>query len=57
LSNGLSQNNRSFRAGLNRQFQRKLVGSLEVRRLQGATGVTTEPFTENAISATLSMTL
>lgn len=53
----ISQNNRSFRIGLNRQFERKLQGTLEVRRVAGSTGGLDESYTENAVAATLSMTL
>lgn len=61
LDTGIRQNNHGLRLGLRHQFQRKLQGLVEVRRLQGTSsaadgvGVGGETFTENAISATLSM--
>lgn len=53
----ISLNNRSLRIGLNRQFERKLQGTLEVRRVAGSTYGFDRPYTENAVAATLSMTL
>lgn len=53
----ISQNNRSFRIGLNRQFERRLQGTLELRRVVGSTGGLDQSYTENAVAATLSMTL
>jgi uncharacterized protein (PEP-CTERM system associated) len=57
LSTGIRQSNRGLRMGLNRQFQRKLLGTLELRRLQGSAGGSATSYTENAVSASLSMTL
>jgi len=57
LATDIRQSNRSLRVGLNRQFQRRLLGTVELRRLQGSTGGSATSYTENAVSATLSMTL
>jgi uncharacterized protein (PEP-CTERM system associated) len=57
LSTGIRQNNRMLRLGLTRQFQRKMNGSLELRRVQGGLGAASGHYTENAVAATLSMTL
>lgn len=57
LSTGIEQDNRSLRLGVNRQFQRRLNSTLELRRLQGSADAAGRSFTENSISATLSMTL
>jgi uncharacterized protein (PEP-CTERM system associated) len=46
--------NRSLRLGLHHQFQRKLQGVLELRHIQGSYS-SDQTYTENAISATLSM--
>lgn len=55
LTTGARQNNRAVRLGMHRRFERNLNGSLELRRLHSSgTGA---GYTENAISATLSMTL
>lgn len=57
LSTGVKQNNRGLRMGLHDQIQRRLLGTVELRRLQGSTEGSNQSYTENAISATLSMTL
>jgi uncharacterized protein (PEP-CTERM system associated) len=58
LDTGVRQNNRGLHLGLHHQFQRKLQGTLELRRMQGsANGLGGQTYTENAISAILSMTL
>jgi uncharacterized protein (PEP-CTERM system associated) len=56
LTTGLRQKNRSARLGMHRQFERKLQGTLELRHVQGGYLGSTQTYTENAVSATLSMT-
>lgn len=56
LSTGIRQNNHGLRLGMQRQFLRKLQGNVELRRLQGSGSGGGQSYTENAISATLSMT-
>jgi hypothetical protein len=41
---------------MHRQFERKLQGTLELRHVQGGYLGSTQTYTENAVSATLSMT-
>jgi uncharacterized protein (PEP-CTERM system associated) len=54
LSQDRSDNNRSIRLSLTRQFARKVNGNLEVRRVKGVTAVAGRDYTENAISASVS---
>jgi uncharacterized protein (PEP-CTERM system associated) len=57
LSTGIRQNNKGLRIGMRHQWRSKLQGNVELRRLQGSTEGINQSYTENAISATLSMTL
>jgi uncharacterized protein (PEP-CTERM system associated) len=57
LTTAVSQDTRALRVGLTRQLERKLVGTLELRRAQGKTSTGARSYTENAVSATLSMKL
>lgn len=57
LSTGIKQDIRTMRLGVNRQFQRRLNSTLELRRHQGSSDGLNQSYTENAVSATLSMTL
>lgn len=54
LSQVRSDNNRSIRLTLTRQFARKVNGNVEVRRVKGVTAVAGRDYTENAISASVS---
>lgn len=54
LDTGIRMNNRDLRFDLRHQFLRQLQGVLELRRLNGSSGLNSS-YTENAISATLSM--
>lgn len=56
LSTGARQTNRGVRLGLQRRFQRALQGNVELRRLEGSGSGGGTSYSENAISATLSMT-
>jgi len=61
LDTGIRQNNHGLRVSLRHQFQRKLQGAVELRRLQGSSdggfrGYGGQNYTENAISATLTST-
>lgn len=53
LSQDRTDNNRSVRLNMTRQFARKVTGSVELRRVKGATAVAGRDYTENAISASL----
>ena len=60
LTTGIVDNQRLLRIGINRKIGRYLAGSLDLRRRNGTSYfATTAPgdYTENAIAATLSMTL
>ncbi|WP_167759813.1 TIGR03016 family PEP-CTERM system-associated outer membrane protein [Massilia horti] len=57
LSTGLKQDNRALRVGLSRRFQRKLYGSVEARHAKGTAIGGGRTYTENAVSASLSLTL
>lgn len=57
LSTGVKQDNRALRLGLSRRLQNKLHGSVELRRVQGTANAGGRQYTENAVSASLSMTL
>lgn len=55
LSGNLSENNRQFRVHLTHSFQPKLSGSLELRRNAGGLALQNSSYTENAVTASLSM--
>lgn len=52
---GKTDNDKSLRLGLNRQFQPKLSGSVELRRLQRGSSQSGGDYRENAITASLHM--
>lgn len=52
----LSENSRQFRVYLTRSFQERLTGTLEVRRNSGGLALQDSSYTENAVTASLSMT-
>jgi uncharacterized protein (PEP-CTERM system associated) len=57
LTTAVRQDNRALRVGLTRQFQRRLQGQLELRHVLGTAVTGGHSYTENAVAATLSMTL
>lgn len=58
LSSGIEQNQTLFNFVLTRQFERRLAGTVELRRIQGGTVLAgTRGYRENAITASLSYQL
>ena len=58
ITTGQRARNSAVRLSLRHQLRSKLAGALELRRVQGNTGFTSgQPYTENAVSASLSMQL
>jgi uncharacterized protein (PEP-CTERM system associated) len=54
LSQDRTDNNRSVRLSMTRQFARQVNGSVELRRVKGVTAVAGRDYTENAVSASVS---
>jgi uncharacterized protein (PEP-CTERM system associated) len=55
LSGDLSENNRQFRFYMTHSFQPRLSGNLELRRNSGGLALQNSSYSENAVSASLSM--